>query len=183
MSADLTTPVVTIVSVVLTQLFTLHVMRRQAQVQLVAQREHELWKFKYEAYTQALGVTTKYFHSIVWGGHKFSGPSPTTEEYGHALAKLRLLTDNGRMARAFIASFGMEPQEGDKPVIKRNVFRSDFNALIRLMREDLGKGLDPTPEMDFALIDFSQASAQGLPPGPGAPVAPVSGPTATQSVE
>ena len=148
---------VTIIALVVTQAVAFLLIGRQVGAQAGAQREHELWKVKYEAYVQALEVVTKYFYSQEWTAgevkHRFTATPPTGEEYGQVYGKLRLLTDHPGLVSAFMAALGTEGNE-DGSVSQHQVQPGHFQSLVRMMRQDLGKGSDPTPAKDFALIDF-----------------------------
>ena len=149
---------VTILALVVTQAAAIFLIRRQVTAQSEAQREHELWKMKYDAYAQVLQIVTNYFYSREWTSgqvtHKFPADPPTAEEYGQAYGRVRLLTDDSRMASTLMAAFGTSGNP-DGSVNQHQVQPSHFQALVRVMRDDLGKGHDPTPEKDFALIDFT----------------------------
>ena len=148
---------VTILAVVMGGWLAGSQIRVQVAEDAAAERAQEIWKLKYAAYSEALDVVNKYFYSREYTvngvKHQFCGPPPTSEEYGRALAKLRLLADDSRLAAAFIAALGAEGRDDGTAVSRNNWGVNDYRTLVRIMRDDLGTGPDPTPQKDFVLID------------------------------
>ncbi len=141
---------------------SLKLMKNQSDVEAQKRIEFELWQVKYEAYQDALDFVAKYFYCLEWESrevkHKFPLPPPRADDYGKIYGRLRLLTNHPQLVGAFLACLGVEGKE-DGSVAKHSPTPSDVDALVKIMREDLGAKKDPTPKRDFALIDFSSKNS------------------------
>jgi len=149
---------IALIGVIITQIWQSIEIKRHNRLERKTKIRHELWKVKYDAYTDALDLVKQRYYSLEWKTgdieHQFGGDPPSAEHYGRVYARLRLLTDHPELVGVFLRALGVEPQEdGTINNIDFEGF-AHFDSLVRLMRVDLNAEDDPTPKKEFALIEF-----------------------------
>ncbi|MCH8495067.1 MAG: hypothetical protein LAT57_05475 [Balneolales bacterium] len=157
-NAPLIAAFIALLGVIITQIWQSIETKRHNRLERQTKIRHELWKVKYDAYTDALDLVKQRYYSLEWKSgdmeHQFGGDPPSAKHYGRVYARLRLLTDHPELVGVFLRALGVEPQEdGSISNIDFENF-NHFDRLVRLMRQDLNALDDPTPKKEFALIEF-----------------------------